>query len=71
MILWKKELHKVLCVLISSHEVMKLQSFESSVSDTMLANAQKFYSWFSLHIFVNFMEKDLFTQFDGRFDHFS
>ena len=50
---------------------MKLQGFESSVSDIMLANAQKFYSWFSLHIFVNFMEKDLFTQFDGRFDHFS
>ena len=29
------------------------------------------HSWFSLHIFVNFMEKEPFTQFYGSFDHFT
>lgn len=40
---------KLCSVLISSHEVMNLQSFESGVSDVIPTNMQ--------NIFVDFMEK--------------
>ena len=68
----EKNLVQSFCgALISSHEVIKLQSFESGASDVIPANVQIFHPWFSLHIFLNFMEKELFTQFYGCFDRFS
>ena len=32
---------------------------------------ETFHSRFSLHVFVNFMDKESFTKFHGIFDHFS
>ena len=57
--------------LISSREVIKLQSFESclSASDIYQRTCKTFYLYFSLHIVVNFMKKEPFTHFYGRFDH--
>ena len=40
MILWKKPCATFCGVLISSHEVTKLQNFESSVSDVIPANVK-------------------------------
>ena len=56
----KKPCAKFCGVLISFHKVMKLQSFESDVSDVIPVNVQNFSSLFSLHIFVSFMEKEPF-----------
>ena len=51
MILMEKEPCTKFCgILISSHKVMKLQSFESGVSDVTLANVQNIYLWCSFHI---------------------
>ena len=52
----EKEPCRMFCgVLVRFHEVIKLQSFEFSVSDAKLANLQIFHPWFSL--------------FYGVFDH--
>ena len=48
-------------VLISSHEARKLQSFQSGISDTITANVQNISLMVFLHIFVSFIEKELFT----------
>ena len=67
----KKELCTKFCgVLISYHEVMKLQSFESDLSDVIPRMYKTIYHWVSLHIFVNFMKNKPVTLFDGRYDHF-
>ena len=51
MILMEKEPCTKFCgILISSHKEMKLQSFESGVSDVTPANVQNIYLWCSLHI---------------------
>ena len=62
----KEPCTKFCVVLISSQEVMKLQSFKSSMSDSRMYKT--LYPWFCLHVFVNFMEKEPFTQFYGHFD---
>ena len=68
----EKELCTKFCsVLISSHEAMNLQSFESGVSDVIPANVQNNSVLFSSYIFVNLMQKEPFTQFYDRFEHFS
>ena len=54
-------------VLISFHEVMKLQSLEFGLSDVIPANIQNISSL----VFFSFMEKKLSTKFYGVFDHFS
>ena len=46
--------------------------FESGMNDIIPVNVQNIsHPWFSLHVFINFMEKELFTPFYGRFDQFS
>ena len=50
-------------------EVIKLKSFESGVDDVIPRMYKAFHPCFSLNIFVNFMEEELFTQFYGRLDH--
>ena len=68
----EKELCTKFCgALISSYEVMKLQSFESGVSEVITANVQNISPLFFLNVFDNFMKKVVFTEFYGRFDHFS
>ena len=57
-------------VLVSFYEVMKLRSFEFDIYDVIPANIQNFSPWFSLHIFVNFMEREPSTRFNGVFEHF-
>ena len=52
---------KFCVVLISPHEVTRLQSFEFGMSDVIPTNYKIFHPWFSLHIFVNFMEKEAFA----------
>ena len=63
----EKELCIKFCeVLISFHEGMNLQSFESRNPRIF----KTIYPWFSLHIFITLMENEPFTQFYGRFNHF-
>ena len=50
-------------VLISSHKVMKLQSFESTVSDAISANVQYILPLVSFTYICYFYEKKFFTQF--------
>ena len=50
-------------VLISSHEVIKLQSFESTVSDAISANVQYILPLVSFTYICYFYEKIFFTQF--------
>ena len=50
-------------VLISSHEVIKLQSFESTVSDAISANVQYILPLVSFTYICYFYEKSFFTQF--------
>ena len=57
-------------VLISSHEVMKLESFQSSASDVVSANVQNISALVFFVHFCQFYENEIFTQFYGRFDHF-
>ena len=60
----EKELCTKFCgVFISSHEVLKLQSFESSVCDVIPANVQNNSSVVFFAYFVDFVEKETFTQF--------
>ena len=58
-------------LLISSHEIMKLQKFEYWVSNVRPANVQNISLLVSFHSFVTFMVKEPFTQIDSEFDHFS
>ena len=58
------------CVLVSFYEVMKLQSFEFDIYDVIPANTQNFSPWFSLHIFVNFVEREPSARFYDVFEHF-
>ena len=67
LILCKKKLVQCCGVLISFHEVMKLQSLEFGLSDVIPANIQNISSL----VFFSFMEKKLSTKFYGVFDHFS
>ena len=67
LILCKKKLVQGCGVLISFHEVMKLQSLEFGLSDVIPANIQNISSL----VFFSFMEKKLSTKFYGVFDHFS
>lgn len=51
-------MYKVLCHFGRfGHKVIKLRSFESSMSDIIPANVQNISHWFSLHLFDNFIEK--------------
>ena len=50
---------------------MKLQSVELDISKVIPENVQNILSLFSLHVFVNFMEKELFTNFYCIFDYFA
>ena len=61
---------KLFHVLIIFHEVSKLQSFEFHIMSYKRMH-KAVYLWFSLHIFVNFMEKEPFRKFYGAFDHLS
>ena len=64
MILWRKKAFTKFCVtLISSHEVMKLQSLKSGVSDVTPAIIETFHHCFFAFSFYYFVEKELFTQF--------
>lgn len=54
-------------VLISVHEVKKLRSFDTDVSDMY----KTFHPRFSLRVFANCMEKEPFIQFYGRLNFFS
>ena len=68
----EKELCAKFCgASISSYEVVKLQSFESGVSEVITANVKNISPLLFLHVFDNFMKKVVFTEFHGRFDHFS
>ena len=58
-------------VLISSHEVLKLQNFESGGIDVIPANIQNISSLVFFAYFFKFYGKTAFTQFYGDFDHFS
>ena len=52
----KESRTKFFYVLISFHKVVKLQIFESDVSDVIPANEQIISTpWLSLHTFVNFV----------------
>ena len=55
----------------SFDEVMNLQSFEFSISDVIPRMHKTFHTWFSLHIFVNFMKKEPSTKFYFIFEYFS
>ena len=70
MILSKKALYKFYGVSINSHEFMKLQNLESGMSDVMMG-MQKYFIPDFLCIFLLILWKKPFTQFYGRFDHFS
>ena len=61
LILCKKKLVQCCGVLISFHEVMKLQSLEFGLSDVIPANIQNISSL----VFFSFMEKKLSTKFYG------
>ena len=58
-------------VLIRFHEVVKLQSFEFSVSDVIPENVQHISPLVFFAFFVSFMEKKPPIKFYGVFDHFS
>ena len=49
---------------------MKLESFQSSASDVVSANVQNISALVFFVHFCQFYEKEIFTQFYGRFDHF-
>ena len=67
----EKELCIKFCgVVISFHEGMKLQSFESGMSDVIPTNIQNNLSLVFFTYFYYFYGKEPFTQFYGRFDHF-
>ena len=55
----ERGLHKLL---VSIHEVIKLQNFESGVSDVIPVNVENISSQFSLHIFIDFMEEKSFCK---------
>ena len=57
-------------VLIRFQEVRKLQSFKFSEMTSYPRMDKTFHPWFSLHVFVRFMEKKS-TKFYGVFVHFS
>ena len=57
-------------VLISIHEVMELQNFEFDVNDVIHANERNIPLLLFLHIFVDFMETERFTQFFDVFEYF-
>ena len=67
----KESCAKFWSLLISSHEIMKLQKFEYWVSNVRPANVQNISLLVSFHSFVTFMVKEPFTQIDSEFDHFS
>ena len=46
-------------VLISSHKVMKLQSFESGLNDVIPQMYKTFHPWFSFHIFLILWRKNV------------
>ena len=69
MILGKKKLVPNFVVFRSV--LKKLQCFESGASDVIPTHLQNILAMVFLHIFVNFMEKELSTKFCGCFDHFS
>ena len=58
-------------VLIRFHKVVKLQSFEFSVSDVIPENVQNISPLVFFAFFVSFMEKKPPIKFYGVFDHFS
>ena len=66
----KESCPKLFHVLISFHKVSKLQSFEFHIMSCRRMH-KAVYLWFSLHIFLNFMVKELFRKFYGVFDHLS
>ena len=53
----KQHCTKFVGVLISFHKVMKLQGFQSGVSDALQANVQNISYIFLFAYFVNFMKK--------------
>ena len=58
-------------LLVRFHEVIKLQSFQSSVSDVIPANAQNISLLVFFAFFVRFMGKKPPMKFYGVLDHFS
>ena len=58
-------------VLIRFHEVIKLQSFEFSVSDVYPWMYKIFHLWFCLHFLSVLWRKKPPIKFYGVFDHFS
>ena len=58
-------------VLVRFHELIKLQSFEFSVSDIIPTNVQNISLLVVFSYFVSFMEKKSRIKFYGVFDHFS
>ena len=57
-------------VLICSHKVIKLKILNPAREMPYARMYKTFHPRFYLHIYVNFMEKEPFTQFYGRFNHF-
>ena len=57
--------------LISFHEVIRLQSFEFDVSDITPANLQNILPLLHLFAFVNFVQKEPYTEFYSVSDHFT
>ena len=58
-------------IFIIFHNVMKWQIFQFEVSDAIPANIHNISPLVSLHVFVNFIEKEPSIKFYGIFDHFS
>ena len=72
LVLWKKSLIQSFVVFWSI--LMKLWSYKvlnPAWVTSYLRMYKIFHPWFALHIFVNFMEKEPFAQFYGRFDRSS
>ena len=67
----KESCTKFCGVLAGFHEVIKLQSFEFSVSDVIPANVQNISPRVFLAFFVSFVEKNSPVTFHGVFDNFS
>ena len=65
MILWKKS--PVQSFVVFWPVLKKLWTCKV-LNLTRVASDLVFQTWFSLHIFVNFMEKQIFAQFYGRFE---
>ena len=67
----KESCTKICGVLVRFHEIIKLQSFEFSVSDVIPANVENISFLVFFAFFISFVEKNPPKKFHGVFYNFS